>query len=340
MYCTNCGAKISDGGMFCGECGTRVITAQRHVPVAADAKPSAAQPAKTDTQPQRPVPVAADAKPSAAQPVKTVAPPQPRAPKGAASGLMDLGEIDPSVFCTVKAAGAAGKAGRTAGKTGIAAGNAVGAAEKVKSPVAGIFSGIGSWFGGIFGIFKKPLALIAVIGIGVLWVLLEGDLGDDVPFLSWLTFAQGGFDRELPGAVLGTIGKGVVGAVLISLFSGGLKNFFKGIGVLFVGHGEKRGFFGILFGIVVGGLIYFAFVGEEVSSETAMAGIAGAVLSLEALGGGKGRIYELARSLTSRSVDGVRTAMRGKCDGFLTGLTLGFGIMTVLSFAGVLEGML
>lgn len=61
-----------------------------------------------------------------------------------------------------------------------------------------------------------------------------------------------------------------------------------------------------------------------------MAGIAGAVLSLEALGGGTGKLYELAQSLTSRAENGVRSAVRGRCDGLLTGMTLGFALGTAV----------
>jgi hypothetical protein len=103
---------------------------------------------------------------------------------------------------------------------------------------------------------------------------------------------------------------------------------FKGIGALFVGHGERRSLVGVVIGVVLGGALYFAFAGENASPDTAMAGIAGAVLSLEALGAGDGPIYTLVQSLTSRARNGVRTAMRGKCDGLLTGMALGFAIAT------------
>ena len=128
------------------------------------------------------------------------------------------------------------------------------------------------------------------------------------------------------------LGKGTVAAALVSLFNGGLKELFKGIGALFTGHGEKRSIFSTIFGILIGGAVYIAFVGpDNVSGATAMAGIAGVILSLEALGGGSGKLYELAQSLTSRATNGVRTVVQGKCDGLLTGLTIGFALATVLS---------
>ncbi len=175
--------------------------------------------------------------------------------------------------------------------------------------------------------FIKVPAFTGAALFAVLWFVLALFRGSDsgiVRILSWITFSEGGFDRSVPGMVGGMLGKGTVAAALISLFTGGLNNLFKGIGALFAGHGEKRGIFSILAGTVFGGLACCAFVGKNASADTAMAGIAGALLSLEALGSGSGRLYELARSLTDRKVKGIRTLMRGRCDGLLTGLTLGF----------------
>ena len=54
-------------------------------------------------------------------------------------------------------------------------------------------------------------------------------------------------------------------------------------------------------------------------------------LPLEALGSGNGKLYELARSLTSRISNGIREEAKGRCDGLLTGIALGFALATVLS---------
>lgn len=215
--------------------------------------------------------------------------------------------------------------------------------SKVLSPIAGLFHAAGSLLGGFFNILKKPSALIGTLILAALWFVLAQFRDSDsevVKILSRLTYAEGGFDRSMLGTVGGVLGKGTVAAALMSLFTGGLKNLFKGIGAIFTGHGEKRGIFTIIIGIVIGGLVYFVFVGKNVSADTAMAGIAGAMLSLEALGCGSGKLYELAQSLTSRARNGIRTAERGKCDGLLTGLTIGFTLATALAATGVLEGLL
>lgn len=205
----------------------------------------------------------------------------------------------------------------------------------VLSPIKGIFSSIGSYLGGIIGIFKDPKSLIGTVLIAVLWFILGGLRDSDsgiVKILSWLTFSEGGFDREALGMVGGVLGKGTVAAALLSLLRGGIPKAVKGIGALFKGHGEKRGIVGIIIGSVLGAVIYIFFVGPgNMSPQTTMAGIAGALLSLEALGGGKGKIYSLVQSLTSKVTGGIRTAMRGKCDSVLTGLTLGFALVSAVS---------
>lgn len=204
----------------------------------------------------------------------------------------------------------------------------------VLSPLSGLLHSIGDYFGGIICVFRNPVSIIGTIVMAVLWYVLTGLRGSDselVRALSWLTFAGGGLDRSLPGMVGGVLGKGTVAAALLSLVNGGLVNAVKGVGALFTGHGEKRSIPSVVIGAFIGAAFYIAFSGTRPSTETAMAGIAGALLSLEALGGGKGKLYELVQSLTSRAADGVRTAVRGKCDGLLTGLTLGFALAAVVS---------
>lgn len=218
-----------------------------------------------------------------------------------------------------------------------------GAGVKIPGPFIGILQGISSFIGGIFSVFRKPAALIGTVLFAVLWFVLAQFRGTDseiIRILSWLTFSEGGFDRSVFGMLAGALGKGTVAAALISLFTGGLTKLVKGIGVLFAGNGEKRSIFCILAGVILGGLVCFAFTGKNASADTAMAGIAGVLLPLETLGGSSGKLYKLAQSLTSRIENGVRTPVRGRSDSLLIGLTLGFTLATVLSSLGVLEGLL
>ena len=104
-----------------------------------------------------------------------------------------------------------------------------------------------------------------------------------------------------------------------------------GIGILLSGSGDKRGIINIFLGIVIGAAAHFAFAGHNnVTGKTAMVGISGVLLSLEALGG-SGRLYELAVSLTSRVTNGMREVARGKCEGLLIGMTIGFTLTTIVS---------
>ena len=208
-------------------------------------------------------------------------------------------------------------------------------AGRVLSPVEGIIHSIGSFMGGIFGVFRRPVALIGVLLLAALWFVLARHRNSDsgiVNLLSFLTYADGGFDRSGIGILGGILGKGIVAAGLLSLPRDGVINAAKGIGALFAGHGEKRGILNVLLGIVLGAAAYYVFIGpDNASAATAMPGIAGALLTLEALGSGEGKLYELARSLTSSISNGIREDAKGRCDGLLTGLVLGFALVTVLA---------
>ena len=354
-FCRYCGNPVREDANFCRSCGKRLTAAR---PEARQQPPANPAPQRTNTptysapQTTRQAPTRQTVRTTVQTPANTAVPQETKARQAPAQNQTRT--------TSQRAAEAARQAAMTPQVQNLAAASSAGEIDlgvfelsglsglteptvKVLSPVSGILHGVGSFFGGIVGVFKKPGALICTVLLAALWYVLAGLRGSDsglVKFLSFLTFSEGGFDRSALGTVGGILGKGTVGAVLVSLFSGGLKNLFRGIGALFTGHGEKRSFVSVLFGVVIGAAVYFAFAGKNASADTAMAGVAGAILSLEALGGERGKLYELAQSLTSRASNGVRTAMRGKCDGFLTGLTIGFALATALAASGVLEGLL
>ena len=319
-FCRYCGKPVQPGANFCPACGKSLAKASaqpasRQAEAPKRQQPSYAAPqTRADTMRSRMTqaqPRTASARVAEAARQVASVPPLRELTASASAGEVDLG--------TLSLPGLSGAAEPVA---------------KALSPVSGLLHGVGSFFGGVAGLFKKPAALIGTVLLAVLWYVLAQLRDSDseiVKILSWLTYAEGGFDRSALGTVGGVLGKGTVAASLLSLFTGGLKNLFKGFGALFTGHGEKRGVISIIIGVVIGGLIYFAFAGKTASADTAMAGVAGALLSLEALGGGSGKIWELAQSLTSRATNGVRTAVRGKCDGLLTGLAIGFALATALS---------
>ena len=293
-FCPYCGTPVPEGSKFCVGCGKPL------------AKPEAQPEPQPAAQPE-PQPAANPApafRPAFAPQLRELAAP-------ASTGEIVLGEL-----------GLPGPAELTDTVT------------KVLSPVSGVLQSVKSFFGGILQAFKNPVTLIGVLLFAVLWFVLslfrDSDSGI-VKALSWLTFSEGGLGRSIPGALGGVLGKGAVAAALLSLSPSGLKNTGKGVAALFTGHGEKRSILSLIIGTVVGGALYFAFAGLHASAGTTMAGLAGVLLSLQALGGGSGKLYSLAQSLTSRAANGVREAARGRCDGLLTGLTAGFALATAVS---------
>ncbi len=302
-YCMYCGKPVQEGAVFCMFCGRPLPKLQEDRPQQTRSNAAAAAPQTINASFPEPVMHTA-----ATIPADQSVP----APKSA-------GEI-------------------FAGELELAGANALNA---VKGPVGGIFSGIGAYLSGIIDIFKKKSALagtvIAAVLWGALWYFRDSE-NPVVRILSLITYADGGFEDSVAGMIGGTLGKGTVMAAIISLFKrGGLKGLFSGIGALFTGKGEKRGIAGILLGTAAGAALYLIFSGMSLSPSSAAAGIAGTVLSLEALGSGRGKLFELAGSLTSRRTDGIRTSSSGGCYGLLTGLAVGFGLAAALAATGVLE---
>ena len=192
------------------------------------------------------------------------------------------------------------------------------------SPIAGILHCAGSWLGGLFRMFTKPKVLLYSLMMAGLWTILGflKDSGSElIETLSWLTCAEGGI-----------LGKGCTAVFLSTLFSGGIVNTFRGIGSLFRKEG-KGSLFGTLFGLMAGAACCLGFTGAAASAS--MAGISGALLSLQSLGRKDGKLYTLAESLTSGKADGIRIAHTGKAKSLLTGLSLGFAVVTFLVAAGV-----
>ena len=209
------------------------------------------------------------------------------------------GEVIPGI------SGAAGKLAGAAGKLGGAVGSQAGAAGK-RAGSAGT------------GIFQNPVKPIALGVLVVLWLVLGllGPGGGLTGILSWLTFAQGGLYRSLPGLLGGILGKGTVAAALLSLLDkNGISRVTSGLGALPAALKEKGAVVKALPGIVLAVVLYLIFVGpSNVSAGNTMAGIAGALLSLRALGGAKDALSGMVKSRAMQA-----------------GLALGFAGISVLS---------
>ena len=330
-FCIYCGTRVSEDARFCIKCGRQLPAPAASAPQRNDIPPAPPQRENT-TAPKTPV-YKVPVPPARQEPVIEV-PAEVKQPRKREQAKAE--HPSPAMFIP-QIAGRSASAGELDLGDFSFAGFTAEPAAKVYSPISGIFTCITSYLGGIISIFRKPLALIGVAVLAVMWVVLGGMRDSDstiIQTLSWLIFAEGGFDRSLPGMVGGVLGKGTVAAALFSLLSGGIVSLMKGIIALFAGHGERRSMVSLVIGIVIGLAAYVAFTGPWASVSTTMAGIAGAVLSLEALGSGRGKLYLLAQSLTSRKTDGVRSEARGRCDGLLTGLAIGFAAGAALSAAG------
>ncbi|MBR5116350.1 MAG: zinc ribbon domain-containing protein, partial [Lachnospiraceae bacterium] len=244
----------------------------------------------------------------------------------------DLGNLGMSNLIDQATGGALGSAMNTVGQV-------KGKITEILSPVKTILSGIRSFGGNLVGFIKNPKAAIPTILMGILWIVLGMMRDSDssvVKALSFLTFSEGGLDRDAVGMVGGIFGKGVVAVAVTSLLGGGWRDVAAGCKTLFGGFkkngDDKPSFFTLLIGVIIGVLSYFAFVGfQNASGLTAMAGISGILVSLEALGSKEGFLYKFVQSLTAKVQNGVRTAQNGKVASLFTGITAGFAIITALT---------
>ncbi|MCR5092604.1 MAG: zinc ribbon domain-containing protein [Lachnospiraceae bacterium] len=352
-YCRNCGKQIDANAKFCRYCGYRFE--------------GAAQPAGRAQQSQKPVGAASAAAAGLAGAAVTAA--KGAAQSQAAAAVQTAKQQAGQVLSQVPGAGAvmnrvqeiaasanAGEESFDLGNlnatglidqaTGGALGNAMGTINQVKgqvteilSPVKTLLSGVKSFFGNLKDIIKNPKAAIPTIIMGILWIVLGMMRDSDssiVKVLSWLTFSEGGLDRDAAGTIGGIFGKGVVAVAVTSLFNGGFRDIAAGLKTIFSGakgnSGEKKSIGFLLIGVVIGILAYFAFTGfENASGITTMAGISGIMLSLGALGSKDGFLYKFAESLTSKVQNGVRTAQNGKMAGLFAGMTGGFAVITAFT---------
>lgn len=336
VFCPKCGAKLAPGTKFCGKCGATVPPPAAKAPEAAQ-KPAAPEPQSASAVcPKCGEPLNSGAifcgkcgavlkkneRPDGGKQSK-----QKTQPKNQQTGPEQ--KAQPAAVSPERQSGGARAGEIDLGDSVISGGGAA-----VLSPAKGTLHGVGSYFGGIANTFKKPRLLIGIVIVTVIWIVVSLNRNSDsgiIKFLSFLTFAEGGYRRSFIGTFLGVFGRGTVAAALVSLFGGGFKNLIKGFGVLFKGRGEKRSVGAVIIGVVAGAALYLAYAGIHAAALSAMAGISGAILALQALGSGSGRLYGLFRSLTSKNSGGVRTASIGRCDGLLTGMTAGFAAATALS---------
>ena len=341
-FCKNCGAKVSKSAKFCGNCGYQfevlpqvdpepvisvkhcpqcgnemAITAKfcRHCGYKVGEQKDAATPQMQKKETPAPEAVAA----SVPDPSKVQASSQP-------------GEVPVLEFFTESVVKRPMAAAMDGGAQII---GDVTEVTEIKSAFSTIGGSIMSTLGGSLSLIIKPKYLILAVLMALVWIV-PGSMRDSssalVKFLSWLTFAKGGFDRDGLWTLGGIVGKSVVGVTLCSFFTGGIPKAFKGLGAAFTRTSGKKSILALIAGFFTGIIGYFSFVGFDAADiTTSMAGISGALLSFEALGGRSGMLYDIAESLTSKKIDGIRMAQDGKANSLLTGLSFGFLLITLFA---------
>ena len=234
---------------------------------------------------------------------------------------------------------AASRAGEAAFRFSAGGGQPFAPAGGVPSPGKVFGAGIGAFFKGIGGLLRNPRGAVIIGVLALLWLVLGALGGAGLPFpfslLSWLSFAEGGLYRSLPGMLFGILGKGTVAAALVSLTApGGPGKVLKGAGKLFPALGQRGAGGRAAAGALSAVVIYLFFVGPfRVYAGTTMAGISGLILSLRALGGSGDFLYRFTEALTAkRGTNGLRLPDTAGQQGLLAGLSAGFAGISILSF--------
>ncbi|MBQ9504597.1 MAG: zinc ribbon domain-containing protein [Lachnospiraceae bacterium] len=328
-YCVKCGKQIRAGARFCNFCGYQydgtANTGNRQNEVKTAANDIAAK-AKNGANASG---IASRAKNEAVSRIKSGSMNlTKRITASAGAGEMNFGalgdDIDLSVF------GLAGNAG--AAVTSIRSG-----ANEILSPIKTLLSGIKDFGGNIISAVKDPKTMIPVVIMGILWFFLGTQRESEseiVKALSFLTFSEGGLDRDPAGMIGGVLGKGAVAAMFTSLVQGGGKNVVSGVKTMFSTFRGKEGkpdIVSLIIGIILGIAGYFIFVGiNHASAGSAMAGIAGMVLSLKALGDKSSFLYRISTSIFSKVQNGIRVIQGNKPKSLLSGMSFGFALITLI----------
>lgn len=127
---------------------------------------------------------------------------------------------------------------QTAVQTAVQAVVANPSVAAIRGPFATLLNGVKSYLGGFVGMFKSKKAFIAAVLLMVNWIvlsILESKGIDPAPIkaLSWATFGGSVADRTALGILGNIAGRSVVATMIISLFSGGPKQFGRGLKQMF-----------------------------------------------------------------------------------------------------------
>ena len=207
----------------------------------------------------------------------------------------------------------------------------------------------GAWLKGYLRqcgeVFKHPKLLLPTLILAVVWIILgilQTHVRANLPMkvLNFLTFAQGGLYGGFIGAVGGILGKVVVVAfvnvLIVPLFQGGhpFSNFGSSMTAFKESFkSESSEALTPLFKGIGWALIFYVLFNWTQSAENSMVGIMSAVAALLALGRKGGLVWGLVSSIAG-SLSKGKTPDYTNIMRVLTGLSLGFALGVVLSFAG------
>lgn len=207
----------------------------------------------------------------------------------------------------------------------------------------------GAWLKGYLRqcseVFKHPKLLLPTLILAVVWIILgliQARVRPNLPMkvLNFLTFAQGGLYGGVIGAVGGILGKIIVAAfvnvLIVPLFQGG--HPFSNFGASLTAFkdsfkSESSEALTPLFKGIGWALIFYVLFNWTQSAENSMVGIMSAVAALLALGRKGGLVWGLVSSIAG-SLSKGKTPDYTNIMRVLTGLSLGFALGVVLSFAG------
>lgn len=204
------------------------------------------------------------------------------------------------------------------------------------SPMKVFKEGFFSYFKNIGTGLKKPLRWLPGLILACLWLILPllkytGNDSVVVQALSFLTFAQGGFEGGFFGTAGGLIGKGVVAMFIATLFrSNTWRSIGTGIGSLFGKKAEKARGSGSAFfyGVAIALLFYNLITGWSTLADS-MVALSAVFLSLCALGSSGGFLKKYVASFSAPKMS--TQASFQKANRWLSGMTVGFGLAVILS---------
>ena len=207
------------------------------------------------------------------------------------------------------------------------------AVTELPTSAGALLSGIGMIFGNIFGVFRRPKALISSVIMAAAWIWLSrtrynGELTELKEIISAVIYG-GGLERHGFGAFWGLFGMGTVAAAFSSVLYGGIPSAFRGIKRMFA---DGFSFGSLLRGAGFSLICYKLFTGGDSSGATVA--VSGALLALQSVTRTNGFLYmfSAAHSKMRSPLTGREVLVNSRYGSYLAGTAMGFISAGMLSF--------